>query len=48
VDDIGEAAKMLEEKGYRVDGPAYRGDTERHIVTVREPNGFLDQMVQKK
>ncbi len=48
VDDIGEAAHMLEGKGHRVDGPTYNEDTERHIITVRDPNGFLVQMVQKK
>ncbi len=48
VDDIGEAARMLEEKGHRVDGPTYNEDTERNIITVRDPNGFLVQMVQKK
>jgi catechol 2,3-dioxygenase-like lactoylglutathione lyase family enzyme len=48
VEDIGEAARMLEEKGYRVDGPTYNEDTTRHIITVRDPNGFLVQMVQKE
>lgn len=48
VEDVGEASKELREKGYRVDGPTYNEDTKRHIITVRDPNGFLVQMVQKE
>jgi catechol 2,3-dioxygenase-like lactoylglutathione lyase family enzyme len=48
VDDVDEASQVLEKKGYRVDGPTYNEDTERRIITIRDPNGFLVQMVQKK
>jgi len=29
-----------------VDGPIFNEDTKRYIITVRDPNGFLVQMVQ--
>ena len=48
IDDIEAAHKALEAKGYRVDGPVFNEDTKRHIITVRDPNGFLVQMVQKE
>jgi catechol 2,3-dioxygenase-like lactoylglutathione lyase family enzyme len=48
VDDIEEAYKELEAKGYWIDGPIFNEDTKRHIITVRDPNGFLVQMVQKE
>ena len=46
VDDVREAYVELREKGYEVDGPTFNEDTRRHIITVRDPNGFLFQMVQ--
>jgi len=48
VEDVGEASRELGDKGYWVDGPVYNEDTKRHIVTVRDPNGFLFQMIQKE
>jgi catechol 2,3-dioxygenase-like lactoylglutathione lyase family enzyme len=48
VEDVGEASRELEGKGYWVDGPTYNEDTKRLIITVRDPNGFLVQMVQKE
>ena len=48
VDDIYEAHRDLESKGYWIDGPTYNEDTRRHIITVRDPNGFLVQMVQEE
>ena len=48
IDDIEAAHKELEAKGYWVDGPVFNEDTKRHIITVRDPNGFLVQMVQKE
>ena len=48
VEDVGAASRELEEKGYLIDGPTYNEDTKRYIITVRDPNGFLVQMVQKK
>lgn len=47
VDDIKSAQAELMSKGIEVDGPVYNEDTKRHIITVRDPNGFLVQMVQK-
>lgn len=46
VDDIEEAYKELKSKNYWVDGPVFNEDTKRYIITVRDPNGFLVQMVQ--
>ena len=48
VEDVAEASRELEDKGYWVDGPTYNEDTKRHIITIRDPNGFLFQMVQKE
>ena len=48
VDDIQSVHEDLVEKGYWVDGPIYNEDTKRHIITVRDPNGFLVQMVEKE
>jgi catechol 2,3-dioxygenase-like lactoylglutathione lyase family enzyme len=48
VDDIDEAYSEMTAKGYWVDGPVFNEDTKRHIITVRDPNGFLVQMVQKE
>lgn len=46
VDDLDEACEMLRGKGYEMDGPTYNQDTKRWILTVRDPNGFLVQMVK--
>lgn len=48
VEDIEDAYMELKEKGYWIDGPVYNQDTGRHIITVRDQNGFLVQMVQKE
>ena len=48
VDDIWEAYRELRGKKYCIDGPLFNEDTKRHIITVRDPNGFLVQMVQKE
>ena len=48
VDDINEAYDEMKAKGYWVDGPVFNEDTRRYIITVRDPNGFLVQMVQKE
>ena len=48
VDDLDEACEALRCRGYEVDGPTYNKDTGRMILTVRDPNGFLVQMVQVK
>ena len=46
VADLDEAHAILRGKGYNLDGPVYNQDTERWILTVRDPNGFLMQMVK--
>jgi predicted enzyme related to lactoylglutathione lyase len=46
VDDLEEAAGALKAKGHDVDGPAFNKETGRWILTVRDPNGFLVQMVK--
>ena len=46
VDDLDEACETLRRKGYETDGPTYNQDTKRWILTVRDPNGFLVQMVK--
>jgi catechol 2,3-dioxygenase-like lactoylglutathione lyase family enzyme len=47
VEDIMFAYDELNSKGYWIDGPVFNEDTKRHIITVRDPNGFLVQLVQK-
>jgi catechol 2,3-dioxygenase-like lactoylglutathione lyase family enzyme len=47
VEDIMIAYKELKSKGYWLDGPVYNKDTKRRIITVRDPNGLLVQLVQK-
>jgi len=46
VDDLDEASRAMREGGYDVDGPTFVQDTGRWILTVRDPNGFLVQMVK--
>lgn len=48
VEDLMVAYNELKEKGYSIDGPVYNKDTNRQIITVRDSNGFLVQLVQKK
>jgi catechol 2,3-dioxygenase-like lactoylglutathione lyase family enzyme len=48
VDDIDEAYQEMKAKGYLINGPMFNEDTRRHIITVRDPNGFLVQMTQKE
>lgn len=46
VDDLDEASRALKGKGYDIDGPTFNQDTKRWILTVRDPNGLLVQMVK--
>jgi catechol 2,3-dioxygenase-like lactoylglutathione lyase family enzyme len=46
VDDLDDACVKLRDRGYDVDGPTYNQDTKRWVLTVRDPNGFLVQMVK--
>jgi predicted enzyme related to lactoylglutathione lyase len=45
VDDLDEDAGTLRAKGYDVEGPSFNQNTGRWILTARDPNGFLIQMV---
>jgi len=46
VDDVERACKEYKAKGYEVDGPVYNKDSKRKIITLRDPNGFLVQLVE--
>ena len=46
VDDVDGAYEDLKAKGYEVDGPVYNKDSKRKIITLRDPNGFLVQLVE--
>jgi catechol 2,3-dioxygenase-like lactoylglutathione lyase family enzyme len=45
--DLRDAERELKSKGYTFDGPTTNKDTGRTILTVRDPNGFLFQLVQE-
>ncbi len=45
--DLRDAECELKSKGYTFDGPTTNRDTGRTILTVRDPNGFLFQLVQE-
>ena len=46
VNDVDVACEDLKAKGYEVDGPVYNKDSKRKIITLRDPNGFLVQLVE--
>ena len=46
VDEVERASKEYKAKGYEVDGPVYNKDSKRKIITLRDPNGFLVQLVE--
>lgn len=46
VNDVDAACEDLKAKGYEVDGPFYNKDSKRKIITLRDPNGFLVQLVE--
>jgi hypothetical protein len=46
VNDVETASKDLKLKGYEVDGPVINKDSKRKIITVRDPHGFLVQLVE--
>jgi len=48
VEDLDAAISELEEQGIRVDGPVEVRATGRRLATVRDPSGFLVQLVEKK
>jgi len=46
VDEVEKTCEKLKAKGYEVDGPVYNKDSKRKIITLRDPNGFLVQLVE--
>ena len=46
VNDVDAVCEDLKAKGYEVDGPVYNKDSKRKIITLRDPNGFLVQLVE--
>lgn len=48
VEDLDSAVAELEGHGIRVDGPVEVRVTGRRMATVRDPSGFLVQLVEKK
>jgi catechol 2,3-dioxygenase-like lactoylglutathione lyase family enzyme len=46
VEDIDSACNELAERGFDVDGPVYVEATRRKLATIRDPNGFLVQLVE--
>jgi len=46
VDEVEKTCAELKTKGYEVDGPVYNKDSKRKIITLRDPNGFLVQLVE--
>ena len=46
VDEVDKTCEELKAKGYEVDGPVYNKDSKRKIITLRDPNGFLVQLVE--
>ena len=46
VDEVEKTCEELKAKGYEVDGPVYNKDSKRKIITLRDPNGFLVQLVE--
>jgi catechol 2,3-dioxygenase-like lactoylglutathione lyase family enzyme len=48
VDDLDEAADSLRERGWYFDGPLDVAETRRRIITLRDPNGFLVQLVESR
>jgi catechol 2,3-dioxygenase-like lactoylglutathione lyase family enzyme len=47
VEDLEEEYKRLTELGYEIDAPIINKETKRKILTLRDPNGFLVQLVQE-
>lgn len=48
VGDLDAAVKELKEKGITVDGPVENVATGRKLATIRDPSGFLLQLVETK
>ncbi len=48
IEDLDALCEKLEEKDVKVDGPVFVKATGRRLATIRDPHGFLWQLVQKK
>ena len=48
VEKLEPLVELLEDKGISVDGPVFNKFTERNLATVRDPDGFLWQFVEKE
>ncbi len=48
VDDLDRAVEELRDKGMAVEGVVYVQATQRRIATLRDPSGFLIQLVERK
>lgn len=46
VEDIESACNELIERGFAGDGPVYVEATKRKLATIRDPDGFLVQLVE--
>jgi glyoxylase I family protein len=47
VDDLDAICADLREKGFKIDGPLKNKNTDRYLATIRDPHGYLVQLVQK-
>jgi len=48
VDDLDDLCDSYKANGVKVDGPLENKATGRRLATIRDPHGFLIQLVQKK
>jgi glyoxylase I family protein len=48
VDDLDDLCDSYKANGVKVDGPLDNKATGRRLATIRDPHGFLIQLVQKK
>lgn len=48
VDDLDALCESYDADGIKVDGPLDNKATGRRLATIRDPHGFLIQLVQKK
>jgi catechol 2,3-dioxygenase-like lactoylglutathione lyase family enzyme len=46
--DLDAICTDLREKGIRIDGPLTNKNTGRYLATIRDPHGYLIQLVQKQ
>lgn len=48
VEEMDAALKKLQDQGFKVDGPIDVATTGRRLATIRDPSGFLLQLVESK